>query len=204
MNAQDWDRRYETTERLWSVGPNRFVAEELAGVAPGRALDLAAGEGRNAIWLAEQGFHVHAVDFSEVALSRGRELARQRGVEVEWERADLREWSAPEETYDVVLISYLHLPWPEMQRVVRAAARAVAPGGLFLLVGHDIENLDHGTGGPSDPAVLYSPEQIAAELTGFEIDKATRVRRPVGTEHREQGERDAIDNLVRAIRRCDR
>ena len=204
MNADDWDRRYETAERLWSVGPNRFVAEELAELAPGRALDLAAGEGRNAVWLAGKGFRVRAVDFSEVALGRGRELARKHGVEVDWERADLREWSPPEEAYDLVLISYLHLPWAQMQRVVRAAARAVAPGGVFLSVGHDIENLAHGTGGPSDPAVLYSAEQIAAELHGFEIEKATRVRRPVGTEHREQGDRDAIDNLVRAVRRCDR
>ena len=204
MDAQDWDRRYEAHERLWSIGPNRFVAEELADLPPGRALDLACGEGRNAVWLAEKGFRVHAVDFSEVALARARELAKERGVEVAWERADLRAWSPPDEAYDLVVLAYLHIPWPEMQRVVRAAARAVAPGGLFFLVGHDIENLTHGTGGPSDPAVLYSPDQIAAELDGFEIEKATRVRRPVTNEHREDPDREAIDNLVRAVRRCDR
>lgn len=114
--------------------------------------------------------------------------------------ADLRRWTPPEETYDLVLLCYLHVPWETMQRVVRASARAVAPGGLFLLVGHDRTNLDHGVGGPPDPDVLYVPEQITAELEGFEVERAEHVRRPVETE---KGTREAIDNLVRAVRRCD-
>lgn len=200
MEAGDWDRRYAGSELLWSAEANRFVVSELEGVAPGRALDVAAGEGRNAIWLAERGFRVHAVDFSEVALDRARRLAESRGVSLECERVDLREWAPEEASYDLVLISYLHLPWPEMQRVLRVTSRAVAPGGLFLLVGHDRTNLEEGVGGPPDPNVLYGPEDVAGALEGLEIDKAVRVRRAVSTD---AGPREAIDNIVRAVRRCD-
>ncbi|MFD0328131.1 methyltransferase domain-containing protein [Streptacidiphilus monticola] len=79
MDAEDWDRRYAAEELVWSAGPNRFVAEELAGLTPGRALDLAAGEGRNALWLAEQGWRVDAVDWSAVGLDKARRAAAARG-----------------------------------------------------------------------------------------------------------------------------
>jgi len=200
VEARDWDRRYEMAELLWSAGPNRFVVEELEGLAPGRALDVAAGEGRNAIWLAEHGWRVHAVDFSTVALDRGRRIAGARGVEVEWERSDLRTWAPEEGAYDLVLVAYLHVPWGKLRAILQRAARGVAPGGVFLLVGHDRTNLEGGWGGPPDPAVLYGPAQVAGELTGFEIDKAEVVRRPVETEG---GTQHALDNVVRAVRRCD-
>lgn len=200
MKAEDWDRKYGATDRLWSIGPNRFVEEELAALPPGRALDLATGEGRNAVWLAERGWDVHAVDFSRVALERGEALAKERGVRVRFDRQDLLAWEPPAEAYDLVLVSYLQLPWAQMERVLGAAARAVAGAGTFFLIGHDRENLEHGTGGPPDPSVLYGPDDVRSLLDGFEIEKAERVRRPVKTD---AGERDAIDCLVRAVRRCD-
>lgn len=200
MDAEQWDARYRDSELLWSAEPNRFVAEELAVVAPGHALDLGAGEGRNAIWLAQRGWDVHAVDFSEVALERGRQLAAERELStIHWDRQDLSSWTPDREAYDLVLIAYLHLPWQQMSAVIRRAAAAVAPTGHLLLVGHDRTNLDEGHGGPPDPEVLYGPEQVAAELEGFEVEKAERVRRPVETD---QGTVEAIDNVVRAVRRC--
>lgn len=198
MDAEQWDQRYRDAELLWSAAPNRFVAEELAGLAPGRALDLAAGEGRNSLWLAERGWDVHAVDFSQVALDRAREIAEKRDITtVRWERQDLLEWTPEAGAYDLVLIAYLHLPWTQMAPVLRKAAAALAPHGTLLLVGHDRDNLEHGHGGPPDPAVLYGPEQVAAELSGLEVEKAERVRRPVETD---QGTVEAIDNVVRAFR----
>ena len=200
MDAEQWDQRYRDAEMLWSAEPNRFVAEEVAELAPGRALDLAAGEGRNAIWLAARGWDVDAVDFSQVALERGEEIAKKRDIAtVHWQRRDLMEWSPEREAYDLVLVAYLHLPWQQMSAVLRRAAAAVAPTGHFLLVGHDEQNLEHGHGGPPDPKVLYGPEQVAAELEGFEVEKAERVRRPVETD---DGTVEAIDNVVRAVRRC--
>ncbi len=195
VKRDDWNRRYEGEELVWSVEPNRFLVEEAAGLTPGRALDLATGEGRNAIWLAEQGWLVEAVDFSNVGLEKARRLAGAREVEVRWVLADLLEYAPPERAFDLVLLFYLQLPWEQMRRVIRSAARAVAPGGTFLLVGHDRTNLERGWGGPKSPAVLYTPQEVAGELTGLELREASRRRRPVETD---EGPAVAIDCLVRA------
>jgi SAM-dependent methyltransferase len=197
MNKEDWDKRYVGSELLWSGEPNRFLAEEVAALSPGRALDLAAGEGRNAVWLAEQGWNVDAVDFSAVALDKARRLARSRRVELNGIEADVERYSPTLGEYDLVIVFYLHLPWERMRRVLRQVAAAVAPGGTFLLVGHDRINLDRGHGGPKDPGVLYTPDEVAGELTGLTIEEAARRNRSVETE---SGVVTAIDCLVRASR----
>jgi SAM-dependent methyltransferase len=164
-------------------------------MAPGRALDLACGEGRHAVWLAELGWSVRAVDFSEVGIDKGRRLAEANGVEVDWTVADLNDYEPEPESADLVVVFYLQLPSDERRGVVRKAARAIAPGGTFLVVGHDLRNLEHGHGGPSSPLVLYTPEDVVADLdgSGLEIEKAEPVERPVD-------EHTAIDALVRARR----
>lgn len=197
MNAEDWNARYAGSELLWSAEPNRFLVEEVRGLAPGRALDLAAGEGRNAVWLAEQGWQVDALDFSVVALDRGRRIAESRGVEVHWIEADVETFALPQRAYDLVAVFYLHLPWPRMRRVLQRSAAAVAAQGTWLLVGHDRTNLDKGHGGPKSPDVLYTPEQVAAELSGLRVDEAGRRDRDVETD---SGVAVAIDCLVRATR----
>jgi len=198
MNRETWDRRYASTELMWSAGPNRFVAEELADLPPGRAIDLAAGEGRNALWLAERGWEVTAVDFSQVALDKGRRIADRRGLQLTWLCEDLSEWAPPERSFDLAVVLYLQLRWEELEGPIRRAAAAVAPGGTFFLVAHDSDNLAHGYGGPKYPEVLYTGEQVAALLDGFDVVKAGPVRRPVETE---PGTVHAIDALVRAVRR---
>lgn len=107
MDASGWDERYAASELVWSAEPNQFVATELAGLTPGRALDLAAGEGRNAIWLARRGWEVTAADFSQVALDKGRTLAGDTAVR--WVCADATAWSEPA-AYDLVVLAYLQLP----------------------------------------------------------------------------------------------
>jgi SAM-dependent methyltransferase len=194
MERDDWDRKYAAQELLWSAGPNQFVAELLDGVQPGRALDVATGEGRNAIWLAERGWQVTGVDFSAAGLAKARALAEARGVTVDWIEADVRE-ALPGDGYDLVLIAYLHLPAADNAAVLRRSAGALAPGGTLLLVGHDRTNLTEGIGGPQDPDVLHTPEEAAAALAGLRIVRAERVRRMVRTEaHRGA----AIDTLVLA------
>lgn len=195
MRREDWDRRYEERELVWGAEPNRFLVAETETLPPGLALDLACGEGRNALWLAERGWRVTAVDYSGVALEKARRIAARRGVEAEWVAADLLEYRPEPGAYDLVIVFYLQIPAGERRRVLAHAAGAVAPGGTFLLVGHDSRNLTAGWGGPSDASVLYTPEQIAAELPGLEIEKAELAyRRP------EEADRDAIDALVRARR----
>ena len=148
---------------VWTTRPNQFVAAELADLPPGRALDLAAGEGRNTVWLAERGWQVTAVDFSRVGLEKGRKLSAARGVDearVDWIVADLRDFEPDRAFYHLVLIAYLQVS-PELRATVMArAAAALAPGGTAFVVGHDLTNLTEGTGGPQDPDVLYTPEAV--------------------------------------------
>jgi len=195
MDRDAWNERYAGSELLWSAEPNRFLVAEASTLSPGRALDLACGEGRNAVWLARRGFAVDAVDFSDVALGKARALASAHGARVRWIEADVERYEPARSAYDLVILFYLHLPWDRMKPVLRRAAAAVAAGGTFLLVGHDAENLTRGVGGPRSPDVLYTPQGIAAELPGLELVEAARRQRPVDTaEHRGV----AIDCLVRA------
>lgn len=195
MRRDDWNRRYADTGLLWTATPNRFLVAEVAGLAPGRALDLACGEGRNAVWLAQRGWDVVGVDFADVALAKAERLAADRGVALELVHADLLDYEPEPLAFDLVCVLYLQLPAQQRRLVLGRAAAAVAPGGTFLLVGHDSTNLEHGHGGPSDAHVLFTPEDVAAELPGLELVKAERVLRPV-----DGAERPAIDALVRARR----
>ena len=197
MDQTAWDERYAGPELVWGAGPNRFVTEELAALEPGRALDLGTGEGRNAIWLAARGWQVTGVDFSAVGLARAAELARRRGVEANWVKADLLSYQPSPAGYDLVLIAYIQLPADELARLVRTAATALAPGGTLLAVGHDRDNLDRGYAGPQHPQVLWTAASVAAALDGLTVQRAEQVRRHVQTA---EGERVAIDTLVRAGR----
>jgi len=199
MDSEAWNRRYAGTELVWTAQPNRFLVSETADLTPGRALDVACGEGRNAVWLAEQGWRATGVDFSDVALGKARRLAEARAVEVDWVRADVVEHRSGERAFDLVIVFYLQLAESTRTTALRAAADAVAGDGTFLLVAHDSSNLEHGHGGPQHPAVLYTGADVAADIdgSGLVIEKAGVVERPVETP---DGERIALDALVRAHR----
>lgn len=198
MRGDEWDERYAERELLWSATPNRFLVSEVEGLRPGRALDLACGEGRNAIWLAERGWRVTAVDFSRVAIERAGRLAAERGVEVDFLCADLLAYEPPVRTFDLVAVFYLQLPADELSPVLARAAEAVAAGGTLLVVGHDLVNLTEGYGGPKDPAVLFTPDDVVRAASGLAVERAERVRRPVELEDGTAVE--AIDALVRLRR----
>lgn len=203
MDSAHWDERYAGKELVWSAGPNVFVADLTADLPPGAALDLAAGEGRNALWLAERGWRATAVDFSRVALDRAEALARERHIRPPGSfttvHADLLDYVPPARSYDLVLVAYLQVPTAERRLVLRRAAEAVAAGGTLLVVAHDSDNLAHGTGGPQDPTVLYTAADVAEDIagTGLEVTRAEPVRRVVPTD---DGGREAIDALLLARR----
>jgi SAM-dependent methyltransferase len=200
VDSQQWDERYSGTEFEWTTRPNQFVASELADLPPGRALDLAAGEGRNTVWLAGRGWRVTAVDFSRVGLEKGRKLSAARGVDeahVDWIVADLRDYEPERDAYDLVLIAYLQVSPVLRATVLARAAAALTPGGTVFVVGHDLTNLTDGVGGPQDPDVLYTPEAVRAELPGLRVLRAGRVHRTV---ERDGGPVTAVDTLVRAVR----
>lgn len=205
MDARGWDARYAATELVWSREPNRFVADECAALPPGRAVDLAAGEGRNAIWLASRGWRVWAVDYSRIALDKGRQAAGAATLDgsIEWVCADATTWQAPAPV-DLVVIAYLQLPAPERRTAVRSAYHWLAPDGTLLVVGHDSTNLTEGTGGPQDPEVLMSAADLLEDLDGLDTDvvRAGRVARDVtaADEHGGEVSRTAWDCLVRVRR----
>ena len=202
MDRDHWNQRYAAEDFVWSVAPNRFLVTEVAGLNPGKALDIAAGEGRNAIWLAEQGWRVTAVDFSEVGLEKGKRRCATQNLNIDWVLTDVTQYRAPAAAYDLVLICYLHLPTVQRQHVLAYAREAVAPGGVLLYIGHDLSNIEHGHGGPQDPAVLCTPQDIAADLPDFEIIKAQLVERSVTIEpgHGTTANTTALDTLVKAAR----
>ncbi|MFJ9696047.1 class I SAM-dependent methyltransferase [Kitasatospora sp. NPDC101183] len=206
MDSQDWDDRYAASELVWGAEPNRWVVRELDGAAPGTALDLAAGEGRNAIWLAARGWEVTGLDFSAVALERAERLTADLPDEVAdrltWRHGDARAFEAPGPGYDLVLVAYLQVPAADRRTALRRAADALAPGGTLLVIGHDLGNLTEGVGGPQDPAVLFTPEDVLADLdgTGLRTVRAERVHRTVAAGSGHGGEGVAVDALVRLER----
>jgi SAM-dependent methyltransferase len=142
---------------------------------------------------------VTGVDFSKVGLEKASRLAAARGVRADWIAVDLLDYRPDPRAFDLVLIFYLQVPEAQRQPIVRAAADAVAAGGVFLLVGHDRSNVDEGHGGPQNPDVLYTAQDIVADLDYSElvIERAARVDRPVETP---DGVLMARDTLVRARR----
>ncbi len=203
-DAAAWDQRYATAEFVWTTDPNRFLPPEVEGLDPGRALDVACGEGRNSVWLATRGWDVTGVDFSSVALEKAARLADENGVEVTWVCGDVTD-SVVAGSFDLVIVFYLQLPASERRDALASAARRLAPGGTILIVGHDLTNLTEGVGGPQDPAVLFGAEDISADLDTSGVDdlvvqRAEQVRRPVGTGSEMI---EAIDCLVRASRAAD-
>ena len=193
-----WDERYAGRDYLWDVGPNQFVERHVVGMEPGTAIDLAAGEGRNAVWLARQGWRVQAVDFSQVGLDKAARLAADHGVadRIELINADVLAWTPPE-AVDLVVMAYLQLPSPQVRTALEHAATWLGPGGRLLIVAHDRSNIRQGHGGPSDPDYCYDLDETVALLGDLDVEVAEVARREVETE---DGPRIALDTLVVASR----
>jgi SAM-dependent methyltransferase len=192
FDAAFWDVRYAAHDSVWGPAPNRWVEQEVRDLPAGRALDLACGEGRNALWLDSLGWRVRAVDFSQVAIDKGR--SRPNGVE--WVVADVTTYESAEPV-ELALLCYLQVPAAERRAILRRAAAALDPGGRLLVIAHHSRNPADGTGGPQNPAVLYTEDGVVGDLdgTGLTVERADEVLRPV-----EGADRPAIDVLVRAVR----
>ena len=163
-----WDERYRSSEALWSGAPNPQLVTETAGLSAGAALDVGCGEGADAIWLAERGWQVTAVDFSSVALERGAARAFEAGAEVgrriTWLHADLTGWVPAAKSFDLVSAQFLHLPREQREPIQRRIADAVAPGGILLVVGHHPSDLQTTVARPSAAELLLTATEIAAGL----------------------------------------
>ncbi|MCF7928186.1 MAG: class I SAM-dependent methyltransferase [Spirochaetales bacterium] len=203
MDNEKWNERYRMKAGEDPRGHSIILEEQTADLAPRKALDLAAGDGRNAFFLARQGWQVTAVDFSDVAVERGKRIAEEMGLTITWEIQDLVSFIPRQKSYDLVSLFYLHLPWESFRLVLQHAADAVREGGRLLVVGHDLSNLEEGTGGPQNPEVLYRPQDITGELDSLpslRIEYAEKIRRASDHGDEKRGSTQ-IDGVVRAMRR---
>jgi len=166
-----WDARYATDDYIFGTAPNLFLASQAALIQPGmRALAIADGEGRNGVWLAEQGAQVHAIDFSAAALEKARKLAAARGVTLEIEQADVLDWHWPEAAYDLVAAIFIQFaPPPERDRIIEGICRSLKPGGVLILQGYTPKQVEFGTGGPPNAANLYTAALLREWFDGWDI-----------------------------------
>lgn len=166
-----WDKRYAREDYLFGVEPNAFLVRLAERMQPGwRALAVADGEGRNGVWLAEQGLSVLSVDSSAVAQEKARALAQARGVELEFELVDLALWDWPEAEFDLVAAIFIQFAAPDLRaRLFAQMQRALRPGGLVLLQGYRPEQLGYATGGPSAVEKFYTEGLLRTAFDGLEI-----------------------------------
>jgi SAM-dependent methyltransferase len=202
VRAAEWDARYAAVDRVWSTGPNVFVEEICAALPPGRCLDVAGGEGRNALWLADRGWEATVADFSAVALQRAAHLWDQREERtgrLHVRQVDVLADPLGDQSFDLVLVCYLQVPAEARRTAHLSAAAAVAPGGTLLVVAHHTDNLADGVGGPQDPAVLFSEDDVVADLAGTGLETVSAVKRERGVEQ-DGGAASAYDVVVVARR----
>ncbi len=168
MTQSFWDQRYDTPGYLYGVEPSAFLVTQRHRLARGMdVLAVADGEGRNGVWLADQGMTVHAVDGSAVALRKALRLAQDRGVSLRTTHADLAVWDWPRAAYDAVVCVFLHLPPDIRPAVHQAMARAVRPGGVLIQEAFHPAQLCYGTGGPPVASMLYDQATLRADYEGL-------------------------------------
>jgi SAM-dependent methyltransferase len=164
-----WEKRYAAADYLYGTEPNAFLKAQ-ASLLPrtGKALAVADGEGRNGVWLAEQGLDVLSVDFSPTAQAKAKALAERRGVAVSFLTADVTAWDWPTAAFDVIVVIFIQFAGPPGRRRIFAGIRqALKPGGLLLLQGYRTEQIAYGTGGPSEVENLYTEAMLREEFGSF-------------------------------------
>lgn len=164
-----WEGRYAAAGYHFGTAPNAFLKSQAHLLKPGqRALAIADGEGRNGVWLAEQGLDVLSIDFSPTALGKARALAAQRGVKLRTEQADINQWTWPSDAFDVVAAIFVQFPTSEGQtRMFDGIKRALKRGGLLLMEGYGPKQLEYATGGPRQLDRLYTRARLEAAFASF-------------------------------------
>lgn len=180
-----WETRYRGDDYVYGTEPNEFLAERVADAAPGDALCLADGEGRNSVYLAELGHRVTAVELTEAGTAKAARLAAERGVDITTVVADLGDYDLGESRWDLVVSIFAHTPPAVRRRVHAALATALRPHGRLVLEAYTPDQVGRGTGGPPVAELTMTLSELTEELTGLEIDYGVETQRPVieGTGH---------------------
>jgi SAM-dependent methyltransferase len=195
-----WDERYREPDLTYGEAPNDFLVEQVGSLKPGNCLCIAEGQGRNAVWLARQGFQVTAVDQSSVGMARAGELAGARGVELTTEVADLADFDFGSARWDNIVSIFGHLPSDLRRDVHRRIVDALKPGGVFLIEAYTPAQLGtSGTGGPSDPDMLLTADTLRSELAGLETLLAREITREVNEGEFHKGEGAVVQFIARKL-----
>ena len=184
-----WDDRYAQNGWAFGTEPNDFLKQQAHLIPPGRVLCLGEGEGRNATFLAEEGFEVVGVDRSQVGMDKAQGLAQTKGVFIETVVSSIEDFELAEGEWQGIISIFFHLPKELRQKVNRSVVEGLAPGGILVLEGYTPKQLDFGTGGPPDAERLVSLETLEKELSGLEVVVAQETEREVheGRMHTGQG-----------------
>ena len=174
-----WDQRFSEPSYVYGTEPNAFLKNSAKMIPPGKVLCLADGEGRNGVYLAQQGFSVTSLDASSVGLNKAIKLAAKRSVEIETVVADLADYSIQDNSWDAIVSIFCHLPVELRSRVHKGVVNGLRPGGLFLLEAYTPDQIPFGTGGPKSVDLLMTLAVLRKELTGLEFIHAAELTRKV-------------------------
>jgi len=198
MSSQFWDERYAADELVYGSAPNDFLAQQAHRFPKaGRALDVGAGEGRNALFLASLGLDVLAVDQSAVGMQKAQRLARERGLSLRTQAADLNDFQAEPNSFDVISSIFVHLPAALRAKVHKNVITWLKPGGVFVLEAYAPDQLHRDTGGPKDPLLLAPLQTLLSELAGLTIEHQAALVRNVGEGRYHSGEASVVQVVAR-------
>ena len=167
-----WDARFDTDTYIFGTAPNEFLASHKPLFKPGlRVLAVADGEGRNGVWLAQQGCDVVSVDISPLGIEKARKLAAQRNVAIDFQCADLMTWDWPREAFDAVVCIFIQFATPaERTALFGGFWSALKPGGVLLLEGYGVRQLQYNSGGPGKRENLYTPDMLREAFAAWNIE----------------------------------
>lgn len=194
-----WDARFDTDTYIFGTDPNVFLASHKALFKPGmRVLAVADGEGRNGVWLAQQGCKVVSVDISPLGLEKARKLAAQRKVQIEFQCADLMNWDWPHEAFDVVVCIFIQFATPaERKTLFGGFWSALKPGGTLLLEGYGVKQLQYNSGGPGKLENLYTPDMLRESFVAWEIDSLSEYEAVLDEGPKHSGMAALVDLVAR-------
>ncbi len=168
---QFWNGKFDREDHFYGTEPNAFIEAQSHLIAPeGRVLCLGEGEGRNALYLVKEGHDVVALDASDVGLRKAEALVKRHGHTLQTLHLDLSHWAPEPEAYDAIATSFLHLPYPLRKQVLDGCVQTLKPGGIFVGEFFSKAQLDFNSGGPKDAGLLYSTDEIAADLSGEPVE----------------------------------
>jgi 2-polyprenyl-3-methyl-5-hydroxy-6-metoxy-1,4-benzoquinol methylase len=198
MSSTFWNERYASEHLVYGESPNDY----LVGIADrlpttGKALDIGAGEGRNALFLASHGLEVLAIDQSDVGMQKAMRIAHERGLELRTQVVDLQDFDVDENSFDVISSIFVHLPSALRAKVHRDVGKWLKPGGFFVLEAYAPDQIERETGGPKDPALLAPLDHILRELNDLDIEYQASLIRNVTEGHFHTGEASVVQVLVR-------